>query len=140
MDVCFKKNPRYIHDDPKEEFVEDTEYLNCLNTTSNTDCKKQAVNRLSCNTVKGLKYENGICRKDKLYIASIKKTNPKCLKIAQHSHDNPNEDGYIPHPSGYRTPYIFKIKKDQKLRFIFDSFIILFIILLNAGIIKLFKN
>lgn len=139
---CFKKNPRYIHDDPKGEFVEDQEYLDCIATETKSleDCKKEAVNRLSCNTVKGLKYEAGICRKDKLYnISSIKKTNPKCLKVAQHSHDNPNQDGYIPHVSG-RIPYIFKINDDQKLRFILNSFIILFIILLNVGIIKLFKN
>ena len=145
---CFKNNPEYIEDDPKGEYVEDSDYKKCTvacgsNPTEvcSENCKKDAINRLSCNTVEGMKYENRICRKDKLYkMSSIKKTNPKCLKVAQHSHNNPNEAGYIPHTPGYRTPHTFKINDDQKLRFIFNSFLILFIILLNAGIIKLFKN
>jgi len=143
---CFKNNPEYIEDDPKGEYVEDIEYKNCTvackqNPTCLENCKKDAINRLSCNTVEGMKYENKICRKDKLYkMSSIKKTNPKCLKVANHSHDDKNKKGYIPHTPGYRTPHTFKINDDQKLRFIFNSFLILFIILLNVGIIKLFKN
>lgn len=138
---CFMNNPEYIEDDPKGEYVEDKEYIECIKTKSPDNCKKDAINKLSCNTVEGMKYENRICRKDKMYkMSSIKKTNPKCLKVAQHSHNNPNEAGYIPHTPGYRTPHTFKINDDQKLRFIFNSFLILFIILLNAGIIKLFKN
>lgn len=145
---CFKNNPEYIEDDPKGEYVKDKEYKECTDNCKQNpievcleNCKKDAINRLSCNTVEGMKYENKICRKDKLYkMSSIKKTNPKCLKVAQHSHNNPNEAGYIPHTPGYRTPHTFKINDDQKLRFIFNSFLILFIILLNAGIIKLFKN
>ena len=144
---CFKKNPEYIEDDHKGEFVEDQEYIKCIELCETSDevckekCRREAVNRLSCNTIDGMKYENGICRKDKIHgISSIKRTNLKCLKVAQHSHNNPNKDGYIPHAPGYRTPYTFKINDDQKLRFIFNSFFILFIILLNAGIIKLFKN
>lgn len=145
---CFKKNPEYIEDDPKGEYVEDKEYKECtykceLNPTKVCleNCKKDAINRLSCNTVEGMKYENGICRKDRMYkMSSIIKTNPKCLKVAQHSHNNPNEDGYIPHTPGYRTPHTFKINDDRKLRFLFNIFIIFFIILINIGIIKLFKN
>ena len=138
---CFMNNPEYIEDDPKGEYVEDTDYIECIKTKSSDNCKKDAINRLSCMTIKGMKYENGICRKDQLYnMSSIKKANPKCLKVAQHSHNNPNEAGYIPHTPGYRTPHTFKINDDQKLRFIFNSFLILFIILLNVGIIKLFKN
>lgn len=143
---CFKKNPEYIADDPKGEFVEDQEYYDCNKLCKTNDeackeqCKKEAVNRLSCNTVNGLKFKNGICRKDENYRTPLKKINPNCLKVAQHSHDDKKKDGYIQHAAGYRTPHTFKINDDQKLRFIFNIFIILFIILLNIGIIKLFKN
>jgi len=163
---CFKNNPEYIEDDPKGEYVEDSDYVKCvkdcekkINKLEETEClencKKDAINRLSCNTIEGMqfqtgfyttknikKYKTGICMKKSNYIPHIKntKTVPRCMKVAQHSHNNPNEAGYIPHTPGYRTPHTFKINDDQKLRFIFNSFLILFIILLNAGIIKLFKN
>jgi hypothetical protein len=140
---CFKKNSEYMEDDPKGEYVEDIDYIECIKTKSSDYCKKDAINRLSCNTIKGMKYGNEICRKEQMYkMSSITKTktNPKCMKMAQHSHNNPNEAGYIPHTPGYRTPHTFKINDDRKLRFIFNSFLVLFIILLNVGIIKLFKN
>ena len=163
---CFKKNPEYIEDDPKGEYVEDSDYVNCekdcekkINKLEQTEClencKKDAINRLSCNTVEGMKfqtgfyttknikkYKTGICMKKSNYIPHIKntKTVPRCMKVAQHSHNNPNEDGYIPHTPGYRTPHTFKINDDRKLRFLFNIFIIFFIILINIGIIKLFKN
>ena len=142
---CFMKNPEYIEDDPKGEYVEDNNYIKCIDDNKKTkkECTKDAVNKLSCNTVKGFKYDNGICRRDTNYIpskSSIIKENLKCLKVAKHSHDDKTKNDYIPHTPGYRTPYTFKINDDHKLRFIFNSFIILFIILLNVGIIKLFKN
>ena len=137
---CFMKNQEYIDNDPKGEFVKDADYLACI-AKDRTDCEKEAINKLSCNTIKGMKYEGGICRKDNIYnMSSIKKINPKCLKVAQHSHNDSNKKGNVPRFPGYRSPYIFKINDDQKLRFIFNSFIILGIILVNAGIIKLFKN
>lgn len=161
---CLKKNPEFIEIEANKknleklqisqnslgEYVEDKDYETCkdeCNSEDNTECINKciikAINRLSCNTVKGMKYENtnGICRKDRNYIPPIKKHNPKCLKVAQHSHDNPDKPDYIPpHAPGYRIPHNFKINDDRRLRFILNSFIILIIILLNIGIIKLFKN
>lgn len=159
---CFKKNPEFIEIEANKknleklqnsknslgEYVEDEDYVKCKTECNDKEecinkCIIKAINRLSCNTVKGMKYENanGICRKDRNYIPPLKKHNPKCLKVAtNHSHDNPDEPGYIPHAPGYRTSHIFKINDDRRLRFILNSFIILIIILINIGIIKLFKN
>ena len=143
-----KKNPEKLQNS-LGEYVEDKDYVTCKeecekdNIECINKCIIKAINRLSCNTVKGMKYENtnGICRKDRNYIPPKKTHNPKCLKVAQHSHDNPDEPDYIPpHAPGYRTSHNFKINDDRRLRFILNSFIILIIILINIGIIKLFKN
>lgn len=141
--LCFMKNPEYIHDDPKGEYVEDKEYLDCINNTAvNTavNCKKDAVNRLSCNTVKGQKYSGGICRRDKMYIPP-KEQKKTCPKRADHpDHIHPDDKHYVPNTPGYRTPYTFRMNDDKMLRFVFNTFVILFIILLNVSIVKLFKN
>jgi len=148
---CFMNNQEYVPKeyDEKEDFVEDKIYKTCENTCNSkqdkekciNNCKKEAINRLSCNTIKGMKYyQNGVCKRDRNYIPPLKKKNLKCLKVANHSHDNPNEAGYMPHAPGYRTAKSFKINDDRKLRYMINSFILLFIILLNIGIIKLFKN
>lgn len=142
--LCFMKNPEYIHDDPKGEYIEDKEYSDCIKNTNNKnkaiDCKKDAVNRLSCNTVKGQKYSGGICRRDKMYIPP-KESKKTCPKLADHpDHIHPNDKHHVPNTLGYRTPYTFRVNDDKILRFIFNTFITLFIILLNVSIVKLFKN
>lgn len=154
---CFMKNPKFIEieankknlKNPQGEYIKDADYVkcetNCEQENDKEECKNkciiEAINRLSCNTIKGMKYyQNGVCKRDRNYIPPLKK-NLKCLKVANHSHDNPNEAGYMPpHAPGYRTAKSFKINDDRKLRYMINSFILLFIILLNIGIIKLFKN
>ena len=150
---CFMKNPKFIEieankKNPQGEYIKDADYVkcetNCEQENDKEECKNkciiEAINRLSCNTIKGMKYyQNGVCKRDRNYIPPLKQ-DLKCLKVPQHSHDNPNEAGYRPPVPGYRTAKSFKINDDRKLRYMINSFILLFIILLNIGIIKLFKN
>lgn len=130
---CSKRTGAY-YEKNINEFVEDTQYVDCLNDEQQTrDCEKEAKIRLECNFLNGHSYDDAlnICRK-----LNFKTEKLDTGKKADHRHTSAElkESGAI---AQHRvTSDLFVLNDERILRYYVHTFVTIVVILANIGLAR----
>ena len=128
---CFRDDNRYDLDDNANVYVEDIEHKQCLDDLNSEEtCIAKSKMKLACNSTEGniFNYRKGKC-------TSMKVKRP-CVPPHEHSMD---EIPYREIP-GSRPAHTFQLRDDKLLRGLFNTLLVLTVLLANAGVIRMFKK
>jgi hypothetical protein len=128
---CFKDDKRYDLDDNANVYIEDLDHKKCLDDGDPEEtCVRKSKMKLACNSTEGnvFNYRKSRC-------TSMKVKQP-CVPPHEHG------VGELPYKAtpGSRPAHTFQIREDKLLRGLFNTLLVLTVLLANAGVIRMFKK
>jgi len=140
--LCFKtKNtnsyPPNVSQVSPNDFVHDINYDRCIKKNTDTgeptqiSCQVNSAKKLLCESTVGYKFD-------------IKKNNCNRFYSQHDSHETQQiaheHNNRAPPKHGFKQSTLYKIENDESLAMCFKSILIMFVLLVNFGLIKIFKS